>query len=95
MRFAASIVRRDAPRARPASIWISTGQTDPGRYLPSWLVKKTRAPAPHGMSTPRLRSTTSHGGKVRDTLSTPTRRLASIGQMPTLCSASAKEWRLL
>ena len=56
------MVRRLAPRARPASICNSTGQTDPGRYLPSWLAKNTWAPSAQGSRTPRPASTWRQAG---------------------------------
>ncbi|MDE3203954.1 MAG: hypothetical protein KGQ66_06995 [Acidobacteriota bacterium] len=60
--LAANISRRGAPRRRPASICISTGQTAPGTYLPSWVVKNSPAPSATGRRTPSPDSTCHHTG---------------------------------
>jgi hypothetical protein len=92
--MAPSIVRRLAPRARPASICMTTGHTDPGTYLPSWLVKKTRPPAFQGMLTPRPSSTDRQTGNVAATPITPQTKLAAIGHPPICWRESTKLPRL-
>jgi len=55
--FAASIVRRPVPVFLPNSIWATTGHTEPGRYLPSWLTKNTWKLSERDGAAPKPRST--------------------------------------
>ena len=41
--WAATAVRRGTPCSAPSWAWASTGQTLPGRYLPTWATKNTAA----------------------------------------------------
>ena len=62
--FAVSMVRRGACQRWPNSIWATTGQTEPGRYLPSWLTKNTRVASGRGAATPSPRSRTNQTAQI-------------------------------
>ncbi len=50
--------RRGTRYVVPSSIWASTGQIDPGTYLPSWPTNMTRAAARTGSGDPMAPSST-------------------------------------
>ena len=65
-----------------ASICMSTGQTDPGTYLPSWLVKKTVALVRQGSSTSSPPRTARQPGSVAATPIKPKQKLPTIAHGP-------------
>jgi hypothetical protein len=75
--------------ALPSSIWASTGQIEPGRYLPSWPMNRILAAAPADSGEPRDASSCRHIWDVMTRASRTLTSAAATERKPRWPSAAA------